>query len=308
MRTQLLALGLLASLAFSLAAWLEPWHATWAGNRSKSPNLLQTALGDGRKLFARHVYSKADAYFHNGYYPSLFDCTEVEEKAGNLSQTVGLSRDEHNCGDDYLGKPKDWIDAFSRHFYPSRHSHIGEAKCGHDHEHDSHGNCEHCEHCEHAQGEKKSGDEREILPWFRLSAELDPESVQTYVVCSYWMRGALGKVDEAEQFLRIGLRANPGDYELLFELGRIYAEDRKDPSRARNLWELGLKNWREREPGKAEPNIFLYAQLLGQLATLEEKEGRYARALEHLTALKSVSPNKAFIQQWIDEIRYEHAP
>ena len=308
MRTQLLAFGLLAGLAFSLAAWLEPWHATWAGNRSKSANLLQTALGDGRKLFARHIYSKADAYFHNGYYPSLFDPTEVEGKAGNLSQTVGLSRDQHDCGDDYLGKPKDWIDAFSRHFYPSRHSHIGEAKCDHDHEHDPHGNCEHCEHCEHAQGEKKSGDEREILPWLRLSTELDPESVQTYVVCSYWLRGALGKVDEAEQFLRMGLRANPGDYELLFELGRIYAEDRKDPSRARNLWELGLKNWRERETGKADPNIFLYAQLLGQLATLEEKQGRYARALEHLTALKSVSPNKAFIQQWIDEIRYEHAP
>jgi tetratricopeptide (TPR) repeat protein len=307
MRTNLLPLGLLASLAFSFAAWLEPWHASWAGNRGKSANLLQTALGDGRKLFARHVYSKADAYFHNGYYPSIFDPTN-DAKAGRLSQTAGLSKDEHDCGDDHIGKPRDWIDAFSRHFYPSRHTHIGEGRCGHEHNHDSHEGCDHCEHCERAQSDKQSGDEREILPWLRLSAELDPESVQTYVVCSYWLRGALKKVDEAEQFLRMGLRANPGDYELLFELGRIYAEDRNDPSRARNLWELGLKNWREREAGKAEPNVFLCAQLLGQLAMLEEKQGRYARALEHLTALKSISPNKATIQQWIDEIRYEHAP
>src|SRR6185503_286424 len=308
MRTIFLSLALLASLALSFAAWLEPWHATWAGNRGKSANLLQTALGDGRKLFARHVYSKADAYFHNGYYPSIFDPTN-DVKSGRLSQSAGLSTEKHECGD-HIGKPRDWIDAFSRHFYPSRHTHIGEGRCEHEHEHghDSHEGCEHCAHCEHAQADKNPGDEREILPWLRLSAELDPESVQTYVVCSYWLRGALKKVDEAEQFIRMGLRANPGDYELLFELGRIYAEDRHDPSRARNVWELALKNWREREPDKAEPNIFLYAQLLGQLATLEEKDGRYARALEHLTALKSISPNKATIQQWMDEIRYEHAP
>ncbi len=307
MRTHLLSLGLLASLAFSFAAWLEPWHATWAGNRGKSANLLQTALGDGRKLFARHVYAKADAYFHNGYYPSLFEST-VDAKAGRLSQAAGLSKDEHDCGGDHIGKPRDWIDAFSRHFYPSRHSHLGEGKCGHDHDHARHEHCEHCDHCEHGQSDKESGDEREILPWLRLSAELDPESVQTYVVCSYWLRGTLGKVDEAEQFLRMGLRANPGEYELLFELGRIYNEDRKDPSRARNVWELGLRNWHRRESGKVEPNFFLCAQLLGQLITLEEKQGRYVRALEHLTALKAISPHKEAIQRWIDEIRYEHTP
>lgn len=307
MRTQLFSLGLLASLAFGFAAWLEPWHATWAGNRSKSANLLQNALGDGRKLFARHVYAKADAYFHNGYYPSLFESTDGA-KAGRLSQTAGLSKNNHDCSNDHIGKPRDWIDAFSRHFYPSRHSHLGEGACGHDHDHGQHEGCEHCDHCDQSQSDKSSRDEREILPWLRLSAQLDPESVQTYVVCSYWLRGTLGKVDEAEQFLRMGLRANPGDYEILFELGRIYNEDRHDPSRARNVWELGLKNWHERESGKPQPNLFLCAQLLGQLITLEEKQGRYARALEHLTALKSITPHKEAIQRWIDEIRYEHTP
>lgn len=307
MRTHLLSLGLLGCLAFSLAAWLEPWHATWKGNRNKSANLLQTALGDGRKLFAKQVYAKADAYFHNGYYPSLFENTD-DAKSGRLSQTAGLSKDQHDCGDDHIGKPRDWIDAFSRYFYPSHHSHLGEAKCGHDHDHAGSEHCEHCEHCEHGESDKKSGDEREILPWLRLSAELDPENVQTYVVCSYWLRGTLHKVDEAEQFLRMGLRNNPGDYELLFELGRIYNEDRNDPTRARNVWELGLQNWRRRETGKLEPNIFLGAQLLGQLTMLEEKQGHYARALEHLTALKAISPHKEAIQRWIDEMRYEHLP
>src|SRR5437667_4857091 len=65
----------------------------------------------------------------------------------------------------------------------------------------------------------ESSDVREILPWLRLSAELDPNSVRTYTVAAYWLRERMGKVAEAEQFLREGLRANPGSYAILFELG-----------------------------------------------------------------------------------------
>jgi len=41
--------------------------------------------------------------------------------------------------------------------------------------------------------------EREILPWLRLSAELDPQRVETYTVAAYWLRN-MGKIAEAEQF------------------------------------------------------------------------------------------------------------
>jgi tetratricopeptide (TPR) repeat protein len=312
MRVYSLAVALLASLALSLAVCLEPWFQSWKGSRTTSDSLLQTALGDGRKLFASHFYAKADAYFHNGYYPTIFDNRDGYAKA-HIAADMHKEGEEDEAAENYLGKPRDWIDAFGRHFYPARHTHLGDSGCGHSccqRAKAGQGHDDDCEHKGHEEGhhEAKRSDEREILPWLRFSAELDPERVETYVVCAYWLRGALKKVDEAEQFLRMGLRANPGDSELLFELGRIYAEDRNDPSRARNVWELGLKNWHRRESSKAEPNVFLHAQLLGYLATLEENQGRFARAIEHLTELKGISPNKEAIQRWIDEIHYEHAP
>src|SRR6185295_15954619 len=95
----------------------------------------------------------------------------------------------------------------------------------------------------------------------------------------------------------------PGDFEILFELGCIYNENRNDPDRARNLWELGLKNWREREASKKEPNVFVYARTLGNLATLEEKQKNYARALELLASLASISPNKDAIEKWIADLK-----
>ncbi len=293
MRAYLLSLSALGVVAFSLATSVEPWFQTWAGSRAQSSSLLQVALGDSRRLFAKHVFFKADAYFHNGYYPTIYDNNQGYEKA-HLVEDMHASGEEKEPN--FLGKPKDWIDAFSRHFYPTRHTHLGEAD-GHEEPgaHQGH---------DHGEEHERGGDEqREILPWLRLSAELDPERVETYVVSAYWLRTAMKKVDEAEQFLREGLRANPGDYEILFELGCIYNENRHDPERARNLWELGLKNWRERESGKTDPNIFVYARTLGSLATLEETQGNYGRALELLETLKSISPNREAIEKWMAGLR-----
>ena len=108
------------------------------------------------------------------------------------------------------------------------------------------------------------------------------------------------KVDEAEQFVREGLRANPSDPRLLFELGRIYRENREDPGRARNLWELGLSRFQQWEDSERESSIFLHAQLLGNLAKLEEDEGNFEASIHHLKRLKQVSPNSSNIQTWID--------
>lgn len=303
MRAFLLTLALLGTVAFSFATLLEPWFQSWQGNRAKSGNLLQTALGDGRHLFASHFYAKADAYFHNGYYPTIFD-----NRAGYAKAHIAEDAHEGEEAENFLGKPRDWLDRFGRSFFPARHTHLGDAGCGHsccqrskDHE----GHDDDCDHKDHEAGQHlaRKSDEREILPWLRLSAELDPQRIETYVVTSYWLRGALKQVDEAERFLRYGLQQNPGEPELLFELGRIYSENRNDTGRARNVWELAVRKWDERESGKKEPNIFLRAQLLGQLAKLEEAEKNYPRALEHLTLLKAISPNKEGIQKWRDEVK-----
>jgi len=49
--------------------------------------------------------------------------------------------------------------------------------------------------------------------------------VDTYTVAAFWLRSKLGKVSEAEQFLREGLRANPDSDQILFALGQLYFEN-----------------------------------------------------------------------------------
>ncbi len=201
----------------------------------------------------------------------------------------------HNEGDDkgFLGKPRDWIDAFSRQFFPAVHTHLDEGG---------------------AQGRKggsddlgKSSDVREILPWLRLSAELDPNSIRTYTVTAYWLRERLGKIAESEHFLREGLRANPGSYEILFELGRVFAENHKDLARARKLWEAALRNWLAQESAKTEADKFPLIQIVSHLAVLEEAQGNLAKALTYLQLWKTCSPYPGEVQKRIDEIRLKLA-
>src|SRR5438093_6007104 len=101
MRAERLSLLLLAAVVFSLSTVLEPWFQGWQGNRANSANVLQVALGDSRRLFARHVYLKADAYFHNGYYPTIYDNQEGFEKTSIREPTEpNPHADEHQSGDD----------------------------------------------------------------------------------------------------------------------------------------------------------------------------------------------------------------
>ena len=124
---------------------------------------------------------------------------------------IGDEEADHN----FLGKPRDWIDALSRNCFPSRHTHLGDSGCGHsccqrkkghsddraedpdqehDHAHD-HGDCE-------GGDRHRAADEREILPWLKLALELDPKQVQTYIVAAFWLRTSLKQVDQAERLLR----------------------------------------------------------------------------------------------------------
>ena len=292
-----LVLLLLLAGAFALATSLQGRALSWT-NRAKANGLLNILFGDGRRLFANHFFIKADVSLHSGYYPSIFDQRQapkenalaggedshhehqdkfgVPASAGSHLAGGEDSYHEHEEEMDFLGKPKDWIERFGRHFEVTKHTHL------------------------------EGGQEREILPWLRVSAELDPQRVETYTVAAYWLRRHLGKVDEAEQFLREGLRANPASYEILFELGLLNYESRHDAGRARNLWELALRRWREQEPGKKEPDNRVLEQITVNLARLEEEQGNFARVIDYLEQAKKVSPAPEALQERIEEIKKKH--
>jgi tetratricopeptide (TPR) repeat protein len=283
-----LVLAALLVTCFGLAAHLDLWFQGWQGNRTQSADVLSVLMGDSRRLFANHFFVKADAYFHSGFYPTIFDNREAFQTphVAEDSGTVGGRNQGDEAG--FLGKPRDWIDAFSRRFFPSEHTHLDEGG---------------------AQGDLgKTSDVREILPWLRVSAELNPNDIRTYTVTAYWLRERMGKVAEAEEFLRDGLRANPDSYEILYELGRTYAENRRNPERAKNLWEAALIKWQKQDAAKADPDTFLLVEIASHLALLEEKEGNYRQALVHMEMWKARSPSPESVQKFIDAVREKLAP
>lgn len=271
----ILLLLLLLSGAFTLGIFLQPRALKRAG-RGQSGSVLSLLLGDSRRLFANHFYVKADVYFHSGLYPSIFDqARDAEEKENHMAaeQHGEHSESEHEADMHALGPPTDWIERFGRHFQVTEHTHLQGANI------------------------------REILPWLAIAAELDPGRIETYTVASYWLRRELGKADEAEQFLRRGLSANPDSYEILFELGRLYYENRHDANRARNIWLLALRRWQQKEGTQKEPNWVAYDRITGDLAHLEEVEGHYSEAIKWFKVTKEHSPNPDDVQKQIDDLR-----
>jgi tetratricopeptide (TPR) repeat protein len=284
-----LSVAALLILCFGTAAYLEPLFQSWPGSRTQNADVLGVVLGDGRRLFARHFYVKADAYFHSGYYPTVFDNREAFETPHMAEDSGSVASSNQGDETGFLGKPRDWIDALGRNMMPATHTHLDEGGAL-----------------------KDLGDSsgvREILPWLQLSAELDPNEVQTYTVTAYWLRERMNKPVEAEQFLREGLRANPGSYEILFELGRLFAENHHDVARARNLWQAALHNWEQQESGKSDKDIdyFLFLEITSRLAKLEESQGNYAQALNYMEMWKSKSPSPEAIQKYMDEVRKKAA-
>jgi len=283
-----LVLLLLLALDFSLATWLGSRAPTWTRRADSAGDMMTVLFGDARRMFANHFFTEADVYFHGGYYPSIFDQQARPKDTAHMTEKhedhdADEAEHAHEKAMDFLGKPKDWVDAFGRNFFVTEHTHLG-----------------------------GGGVEREILPWLRISASLDPQRVDTYTVAAYWLRAHLGKVKEAEQFLREGLRANPDSSEILFELGKLYYENHKDVSRARNLLQLALQKWTAKNPGNLTKQddagraaLFQYEQIMTSLARLEEDQGNYAQAAAYLENLLSrdATPNPDIIRKQIDELK-----
>jgi hypothetical protein len=182
--TQVLLLLLLVTGSFSLATIVQS-GALGEGRQNQSDSVLKVLLGDGRRIFANQAFVQADVYFHSGYYPSVFDQKQAPTNSSHMTAAEGSQEEEeHERQMNFLGPPHDWIEGFGRHFLITEHTHL------------------------------QAGQEREILPWLKLSVELDPQRIDTYTTAAYFLRKELNKPEEAEKFLHEGVRNNPGSYEL----------------------------------------------------------------------------------------------
>jgi tetratricopeptide (TPR) repeat protein len=210
-RTTCLLLAALFVLSFGLTSALEPRFQSLENRHKQSTDFFAVVLGDTRFALGGYFYRKADAYYHSGYYPTIFDNNQNFETAHMAEDTGAITSKNSGEEDSFMGPPRDWLDAFGRHFIPNRHTHLDEGGPTDD--------------------LSTSSDIDEILPWLKLSTELNPDDVQTYVVTAYWLRQRMNKVSAAEKVLLQGLRYNPDSYEILFELGRLYNESYHDSRR-----------------------------------------------------------------------------
>ena len=272
----------LATLFVPRAAWWNavPRAADWNKRQSQSDNVFKLLLGEGRRLFGNEMFDMADAYFHSGYYPSIFDGPLKEHDVAERTDEKGETED--STSDSFLGPPPDWIAALDRHFVPNQHTHLSSGG---------------------PSGHEEHSNVQEILPWLKLATDMNPQYIDAYRVGYYWLH-RLHKPVEARDYLLEGLRNNPGNSELLFDLGCLYQEDFHDPGRASNIWLAALRCW-QAQGKKARESIEgkrLCDNITINLAHLEEDAGNWPRAIKYLEITKQVSPNPDAIQKQIDEI------
>jgi tetratricopeptide (TPR) repeat protein len=272
---------LLATMCFTLATLFVPRAANWNG-QSQSDNVFKLLLGEGRKLFANQLFIMGDVYFHSGYYPSIFDRQEQDRDVA--APAHGQADDSDSTSDDFLGPPPDWIAALDRNFVPNRHTHLSAGG---------------------ASGNVKATGVQEILPWLKLAADMNPQMIETYTVAAYWLRTDLHNPKEAQAFLLEGLHNNPGNGQLMFDLGRLYNEGYHDPNRARNVWTAALRNWEAQSADfkTNTENQLVCDEISMNLARLEESAGNLPQAVNYLEIARQVSPEPDAIQQQIDEAK-----
>jgi tetratricopeptide (TPR) repeat protein len=274
-----LILALLLTVCFTLATWLQPRTLDWNKYRAQGGGLLSVTLGDAKRMFANHFFIQADVYFHSGYYPSIFDQAHTNET--HIAEQAAKDPNEPpeaEENEDFMGQPRDWVEKFGRHFYVTKHTHLSNTTVN------------------------------EILPWLRISADLDPHQVETYTVTAYWLREHLHQPHEAEAFLREGLNANPDSYEILFELGRLNFENYNDNARARNLLELAWRKYVAHETQTGDVDLPAKREILMTQMRVEKADGHIDRAIFYLQRLHDILTDdqasaRADIQKQIDDLR-----
>jgi tetratricopeptide (TPR) repeat protein len=279
-----LILALLLTVSFTLATGLQPRTLDWNKYRAENDSLMAVTLGDAQRMFATYFFREADVYFHSAYYPSIFDQARTNEThiAEQAAKEPGTP-EENEESEDFLGPTRDRLEKFGRHFYITRHTHLSNSNV------------------------------HEILPWLRISADLDPHQVETYTVTAYWLREHLNRPHEAEAFLREGLRDNPDSYEILYELGRLNFENYNDHVRARNLWELAWSKYTAHEAQTGDVDLPAKREILMSLVRVEKADGHPDKAVQYLQTLYNALPPeqtgaRTDIKAQIDELRPAAGP
>ena len=173
-------------------------------------DFFSSLIAGSKKFVAHECWIQADVYLHRGL---------VHEYDGEHDDEHEFFHDSHE-------------EAHHHHDHDVAHNHNGEECpfCGHHHHKDvkpnafvpyNRGDFTNTKH-------KTKFDDKELLPWLRLTAYMDPHLTKAYAVGGHWLAWRLGKAEEAIEFLEEGLENNPGAPDILAELGLVYFDANGD--------------------------------------------------------------------------------
>lgn len=155
----------------------------------------------------------------------------------------------------------------------------------------------------HLQGEEV----REILPWLRAAARLDPRNVEVYLVTAYWLAGDLRRPDLALEVLREAQANNPASYEVHLEKGRVLLRMGERAGAAREL-DAGLAVWPGTQDRSGEDARLGRQSLLLHRALLYEAEGRSQDSVRLLKEILAMFPQRRHIRERLDSLSTGAAP
>ena len=87
-----LLLAFAAAVALATGGSLLQWRQT---NTRETGSLFALLLGESRRVFADQFILKADAYYHQGFYPSVFELAQPDGKTHMAKETEGHAHHDH---------------------------------------------------------------------------------------------------------------------------------------------------------------------------------------------------------------------
>jgi len=150
---------------------------------------------------------------------------------------------------------------------------------------------------EHATGKSVY----EVMPWLDFTVRMNPHHVEAYLVAAYWLAGDGERPDLAMQIVADGLRANPGDYQLHAERGRLYLQQGEN-DRAEKALETAVRLW----PSGYDPDdpMIRYdlARSLSYLSVLRQAAGRLEAASESAARAAALFPQNTSLRARAGEL------
>ncbi|MBT3296954.1 MAG: hypothetical protein HN919_01600 [Verrucomicrobia bacterium] len=139
---------------------------------------------------------------------------------------------------------------------------------------------------------------REIVAWLRLAATMNPHDVEIVLLAAFWLHHEVGERELAQQMLKEAQVANPFDYEIQMERGRLYLYG-GDVAAARARFDAALAFW----PGARAPDNDTarhdQARLLLYRSLIHEVDGERREAIAGLREILLLFPERTHLENRI---------